>query len=344
MTMNQILDDEDDVEKKLPEKVETDEDVIVEGDEDEERAAKTSNREDEEGLTEEQKREQRRVRKKRQKERARQARDHDKAMIAGLQNTLAELNAKMSRMEVKGADDDMAKVRTAKISAQKRVELLKAQIKNAADDGANDKLAELTDQLVTVRSDIKEIENYEHNLTESRKKAEEEEEGGSEKERRAAAQKKAQVVRHNVQVFSGQHDWYVGDNDPDAEDEDIEDSETVRRLDAQLTERGSDPSSSKHWQTLEALMKKKLPHRFEESKKRKTETDDEDDEEVETKRKNPSMTGGTSRSRGRSQDGEGYTISKQRKEAMMESGIWQDPARRKATIEAYKRFDKAEAK
>lgn len=345
--IDQILDDEDDdktvlnTEDKDKGKAEEEpDDVIVEGDEeeDDERAAKNKSREDEEGLTDEQKREAKRNRKKRQRERVRLNRDHDKAMIAGLQNTVAELNAKINKLAEKDSDDDLTKVRTAKANAEKRVALIKANIKNAADSGENDKLAELTDQLVEIRADIGKIEGIERSMTEERTR--EKDDDAEKPDQQEVMRRKAKVVMDNVAVFQSKHDWYVGDDDPEADDDDIADSDMVRKLDAQLTARGSDPSTSQHWKTLEAIIQKRLPHRFEDA----DEEDDLEDQKAKPAtngKKRPAITGGSGRSSQRSQEGEGYVLSKKRKEAMLEAGIWDDPVKRKRVIDGYKRYDAA---
>lgn len=345
MLIDPILDgdEEDDDKNQASEQVENaddvEEDVVVEGDDDEERTAKTKSRDDEEGLTEEQKREARRLRKKRQKERARLAREHDKAMIAGLQQSLAEVNAKLAKLENKGADDEVSKIKTAKRNAENRVAFLKAQIKKAAEEGVGD-IAELTDQLVEVRADLKQIDALETDIVKQREKdAEEEKNGGiSEEEKQRLAQNVRETINNNVRVFTGKHDWYIMSDDAaaDADEEDIEDSELVRELDKQLTAQGSNPATAKHWQTLENMMREKLPHRFA--------TEEEDDapqrQKVNGKRK-PAMVGGSGRggNGGGGNEG-GYRLSKERVDAMKEAGIWDDPVRKKRAIERYKAYDK----
>lgn len=98
-----------------------------------------------------------------------------------------------------------------------------------------------------------------------------------------------------------------------------EDSAVARALDMKLQADGFDPSTDEYWDRLESTLEKKLPHRFSKGG-----------------RSGPPVTGGMDRA------GSGkktFFLSPERKKAMIDAGIWDDPAARNKMIKSYADYD-----
>jgi hypothetical protein len=131
-----------------------------------------------------------------------------------------------------------------------------------------------------------------------------------------------------AQEFIREHDWY----DPSGQDED---SAIVLALDAALVKAGRDPNTEEYWDELREKVKRRLPEKFA-AEKREQRSD-------------------TSRPRGGPQIGSGRNdsapsgrrevyISPERKNAMMEAGVWDDAVLRQKYIKRYMDYDKQNAR
>jgi hypothetical protein len=115
-------------------------------------------------------------------------------------------------------------------------------------------------------------------------------------------------------------DWYdmQGNN---------EDSAIMLAIDDRLAKDGFDPSSSEYWDELEKRAAKRLPHRFKPQVR----------EEAPQKRPGgPPVAGRGSNSPGTRQ----IYVSPERRAAMMEAGVWDDPKLRKDALRRYAEYDR----
>ena len=109
------------------------------------------------------------------------------------------------------------------------------------------------------------------------------------------------------------------------DDPDSEDSDVVKKLDAELTREGWNPTLPAYWEELSSRVKEELPHRF-----------------STTKRGGPNLSG-SSRSGGAPVVSADKELSKARIDAMKVDGTWDDPVARKRQIAYYHAYDKANA-
>lgn len=119
-------------------------------------------------------------------------------------------------------------------------------------------------------------------------------------------------VVQKARAFVERHSWI----DPNGLKD--EDSAVARALDMKLQADGYDPTTDEYWDVLERTLEKKLPHRFRGG------------------RSGPPVTGGSDRA------GSGkktFYLSPERKKALMDSGDWDDPARRNKMIKAFADYD-----
>lgn len=123
-----------------------------------------------------------------------------------------------------------------------------------------------------------------------------------------------------------ENSWY----NPEGKDRE---TSLVRSIDAGLANEGWNPNTPEYWEELSERIKTALPHRA-----KSDYTDDNRRTEQRTKTSSP--VAGSSRASVNSKSNSGYTLSPERVEAMKEAGVWDDPKKRAAMIEAYKRYDK----
>jgi hypothetical protein len=122
------------------------------------------------------------------------------------------------------------------------------------------------------------------------------------------------LIKH-AQDFLNSNTWY----DPQGRDED---SAVVLTIDAKLAQEGYDPTTEEYWDELRERVQRRLPEKF-------------------TKRKS---TGGPAVGSGRehapSSTRKEIYISPERKSAMQEAGVWDDPVLRQRYIKRYAEYDK----
>lgn len=147
-----------------------------------------------------------------------------------------------------------------------------------------------------------------------------------------------------AQQFLRKNSWYkIGGEDAD--------SQRLGHIDDQVLKDGYDPATPAYWQELDRRARKALPHRFKSKTKEVEEDDDEDDDEDETgeketpKPRSKAKGGPTFRSGGRNvtlKKGQVY-VSRERRQAMEEAGVWEDPVLRKQYLSSYAKYDRDNA-
>jgi hypothetical protein len=169
-------------------------------------------------------------------------------------------------------------------------------------------------------------------------------EGGRVQDRGTTPRPPASVLK-NVQIFGGRHPWF----NPQGTDED---SAITRALDAAVLAEGFDPGSKDYWAELEERMARRLPERMKAFRSDKTQDDNDDADEgddPQPQRRNGSGAGkpagksGPRMSSGSQTRGSGkqFLLSAERKTAMIEAGVWDDPELRDKYIRSYATWDKA---
>lgn len=129
--------------------------------------------------------------------------------------------------------------------------------------------------------------------------------------------------------WADDHDWYQFEGrDPD--------SLIVRALDESLTAEGFDPSTEDYWEELTTRAKRHLPQRFKNGAQARADEEDVDDEDERPRNTGPKFSSG-----GRERPlrkGEVY-VSAERKQAMKDYGVWEDPVARNRMLKRYAKWD-----
>jgi hypothetical protein len=126
-------------------------------------------------------------------------------------------------------------------------------------------------------------------------------------------------VIHHAQEFMEENPWY----DPQGRDED---SAIVQTIDARLMQEGYDPRSADYWEELRSRISKRLP----------------DKNKPVTQKRKPQggpMVGSGKEHAPTSTRREIY-ISPERKAALIEAGVWDDPVLRARYIKRYAEYDR----
>lgn len=137
------------------------------------------------------------------------------------------------------------------------------------------------------------------------------------------------VIRH-AREWAGKHDWF----DFNGRDEH---SVVVRAIDEALSADGWDASTPEYWEELTERVKRRLPEKFKKGAQARADDDDDMDEEDER----PRNTGPKFSSSGRERPlkkGEVY-VSAERKQAMKDYGVWEDPVARNRMLKKYAKWD-----
>lgn len=138
------------------------------------------------------------------------------------------------------------------------------------------------------------------------------------------------LVIRNAREWADRHEWFdFNGND--------EDSRVVRAIDEALAAEGFNPAKRDYWDELTDRVKRRLPERFNGARSRTEDVDDID----ESSSKPRANTGPKFSSGGRERPlkkGEVY-VSAERKAAMQQYGVWDDPVARARLLKKYAQWD-----
>ena len=259
-------------------------------------------------------RERRRIEKRERKQRQDAAKNRDKTELTFLQRRNEELERRFSSIEGKMMRSELSEYDTAIAQASQRAQLAEQVFAKAisAKNGEDaSKAMQYRDQAKAAVYALEQRKAQEVLRIQQAQYAQQ--------------QKQNEIPPRQVEMaqdFIREHDWY----DPSGSDED---SAIVLAIDAALVKAGVDPNTDEYWDELREKVKRRLPEKF---NKREQRSD-------------------TNRPRGGPQIGSGRNdsapsgrrevyISPERKNAMIEAGVWDDAVLRQKYIKRYMDYDK----
>jgi hypothetical protein len=130
-------------------------------------------------------------------------------------------------------------------------------------------------------------------------------------------------IASHAQEWVGRNQWY----DPKGK---TEESKIVLAIDQTLVEEGYNPKSEAYWQELDRRVAKRLPNLKGGS--------DNDDGNARTGRRGPPV--GSTRDHAPSSSRQQVYISPERKQAMIEAGVWEDTVLRQRYLKQYAKWDR----
>jgi hypothetical protein len=288
-------------------------------------------------------RERRRRERKAQKARQNAARDRDaremhflRTRNEQLERAVGSLDQRMSKNEASQIDNRLEQLKNARNEAE---EVLAQAIE--ANNGGD--VVKLNRTIRELEAGINRLAGYRQQLAQQSEEAGEEE-ATEEGQEEAPPQRPPPSVIRNLQVFGTRHKWF----DPTGSDEE---SRVVLALDAAVKDEGYDPATKDYWIELEDRMKRRLPERmgaFRAKPAGEAEEDDDEKEEAAPARrangggKPNGASGGPRMSSGSQTRGSGkqFLLSSERKQAMIEAGVWDDPELRDKYVQSYAKWDK----
>lgn len=277
--------------------------------------------------TDDDKKERRRGENKTRRQRQKEARDRTERELNFLRTRNQDLEQRFSHFEqetdARIAGSEVATVDQSINKARSDMQLANQVIEQAvaANDGRN--LAEALDHRDTIRDNLRDLEQAKEYLAQPAA-------------RRQAPPARDLDPRHvaHAQQFMVDNDWW----DPAGRDQD---SVTVLQIDRSLVQEGFNPTNKDYWDELRARTAEALPTRYD---SRAGKHDDGDGGGSGNGQQRPSgqgrgpqfRTGGRERPLRKNE----VYISPERKEAMIEAGVWEDPVLRNKYLKSYATYDK----
>lgn len=292
-----------------------DEEEDGDSDEDDERVGhgEDDEEDDEDGKGKKRERESRKARRERQ----RKAKERNQVELNFLRQQNEALERKVQKIEQSTKKNEITSVDQRITSVQSQLRVADQVLAKAHEEGTGEDVVEATNIRDKLKETLGQLHNYKQTVS---RQAEEEPEVDSR-------------LVYNAQRWMSQNDWY----DPKGTDKD---SRAVAAIDNRLVEEGYDPRTSEYWDELTSRVKRRLPHKFED-RRRADEADDEDDD-GESRRSRKRSGGPRFSSGGRERPlkkNEVY-ISPERKQAMVQAGVWDDPVLRNKYLKRYAQYDR----
>lgn len=139
------------------------------------------------------------------------------------------------------------------------------------------------------------------------------------------------TLRH-AQEFIKENPWY------DAQGRD-EDSAIVIAIDQSLAKEGFNPQSEEYWDELRRRAAKRLPERFNDDAAPRKRADRQERQETRREpRGGPAV--GSGREHAPASTRKEIYISPERKQALIEAGVWDDPVLRNRYVQRYAEYDR----
>ncbi len=267
------------------------------------------------------------ARRRRQKE----ARDRKDRELSFLRTRNEDLERRFSRFETETdarvTGSEIATIDVGINKAKSDLALANQVIQEAVEQKDGKNLAEALDHRDTIRDNLRELSDAKDYLATNRTNG------------AGAVQQQPLDPRHvaHAQSFMIDHDWW----NPQGRDPD---SIKVLEMDRALVQEGYHPSQKDYWDELRARTQKALPDKFDS----RLNSDDDGDGDAGRgsgngrrkpagQNKGPQFrTGGRERPLKKNE----VYISPERKEAMIEAGIWDDPVARNSMLKRYADYDR----
>lgn len=290
-----------------------DEDV---GEEEESRLG--AGREDEEEGDDKQAR--RRSENKSRRQRQKEARDRTERELNFLRTRNEQLETRFSHFEqetdARIAGSEIANVDGAINKARADLQLANTVIQQAVEQNDGKNLAEALNHRDTIRDNLRDLGEAKGYLSTTRRT------GGD----YVQQQLDPRHVAH-AQQFMIDHDWW----DPQGRDQD---SVAVLEIDRALVMEGFLPTDKNYWDELRTRTEDALPNRFD---SRTGDRGGDKSGNGRSQNRGPQFrTGGRERPLRKNE----VYISAERKDAMIEAGVWDDPVLRSKYLKSYSDYDK----
>jgi hypothetical protein len=255
-------------------------------------------------------RERRRIEKVERKDRRDKAITRDKTEMDFLRKRNDELERRFGAIEQRSHASELSGFDTQIQNARQEVEMAERVIAKAVSAGNGD--------------DVSQAMRYRDQAMAKEQQLNYAKQSASDRSAPKAQTIDDRTMRH-AQEFISENKWY------DAQGRD-EDSAIILAIDQGLMRDGFNPQTEDYWDELRLRAARRLPERFEKSNK------------ADSNREERSPRGGPSISSGRehapSSTRKEVYISPERKQALLDAGVWDDPHLRQRYVKRYAEYDK----
>ena len=282
--------------------------------EDDERGTKASGEDDEDkSATDEEReaiRERRRLEKLERKERREKAIARDKIELDFLRKRNEDLERRFSTLEQRSYQADLNSYDQQIAAARNEAEMAERVIAKAVEAGNGSDVAQALKYRDEALAKVNQL-NFAKQQAAQAKPAPQD--GGMDD----------RVMMH-AREFLEENKWY----DPQGRNED---SAIVLAIDQGLVRDGYDPKSEDYWNELRARAARRLPDRFKSEQK-------SEPKEERTPRGGPAV--GSGREHAPASTRKEVYVSPERKQALIEAGVWDDPVLRMKYVKRYAEYDR----
>jgi len=148
-------------------------------------------------------------------------------------------------------------------------------------------------------------------------------------QQRPTAQQLDDMTMHYAKEFMDENKWYYSQGRD-------EDSAIVIAIDQSLAKDGYNPQTQEYWDELRKRAARRLPEKF--KAERKQTRDDREYREERTPRGGPAV--GSGREHAPATTRKEIYVSPERKQALIEAGVWDDPVLRMKYVKRYAEYDR----
>lgn len=291
----------------------------------------------------EEKRRQRREERQRRKKLRQQSKERDRREIEylskrneRLEKQVMDLSQRVGQSEMLTVDQRISQLKSAIKDAD-------GVIKNAIDNSNGSEATEAQGIRDNLRDQLRRLEAYKEQRQSEFSNSEDREEGakdrGGKNRRSGDEEEQPQLdprIVSNVRDWHSRNQWFdFGRGD--------EDSAIAGAIDDMLVREGYDPTTPEYFEELDRRIADRLPHRAqggEEGDQRQQRQSRGNGRGGGSRRGGPAFRGSGQGGGSHVQVGKGQVyVSRERREAMEEAGVWDDPVLRKKYLKKYAEWD-----
>jgi len=255
-----------------------------------------------------------RARRRSKKDLIRKTNEEKDARLNQLQRENEEFKRRLSNVERETKNSQIARIDKHLEDQKVRLEYAKMKLSEAVQAGDGDAMVEAQTMWNEAQAAVGEFAR-------AKQAAEREAQQG-----RSETPVVDPTVQRNAADWMRRNNWYR----PDTSDRD---SQIAKKVDELLVTEGMNPSDPDYWDELDNRLQKALPHRY---------NDNTDSNSAVRKPRN--VVGSSGREASAAFGGNNRTqfvLSPERVKAMKEVGAWDNPTRKKAMIENFIKYDRA---
>jgi hypothetical protein len=224
-----------------------------------------------------------------------------------------EFKRRLSNVESKTQQHDIARIDKSIEDSQVRYEYAKMKLAEAVNANDGNAMVEAQEMFENSRREISELQQYKRQASQVQQQP------------RQEVNVPDPSVQRNASDWMNRNGWY----DPNATDRD---SRIAKKVDEVLSEEGWDPKDPDYWDELDSRLQKSLPHRYNAPTDNTSVVRKPRNTVASSGREASSAFGGNNRSQ--------FILSPDRVKAMKEAGAWDNSERKKSMIANFMKFDR----